>query len=165
MRKFPFLLLVLLPVLGFAQNSAPQRIVTTTRLVAQFSELEAQLLRAVQQHDSAALDGLLGVDFAVWTPAPSGAPIPREDWTANALRTSIQFFRVRQMAVQMARDTAVVNFVLDERSKANGKDTSGQFFVVDLWNPKDNGWQLATRYLAKVSSQPQTAPTKPTGKR
>ncbi len=160
------LLLVAVLSGAFAQDTRPQqRIQTATRLVSEFSGLETQLLRTLQQHNSAALGKVLSEDFAVWTPAPPGAPTPREDWTAEALATNLQSFRVRQMAVQMVGQAAVVNFVLDCKSQANGKDTSGQFFVVDIWNPVGTQWQLATRYLSKVSSQPQTSDLKPSGKR
>ena len=55
------------------------RVVTKTRLVALFSDLETQLLQAEQARDEPTLNRLLGDDFEVWTPELSGDPIPRDN--------------------------------------------------------------------------------------
>jgi len=56
-----------------AQNQvAPGRVVITTRLVAIFSELESNVLTALQKKDGAALDKLLSDEFQVWTADPPG---------------------------------------------------------------------------------------------
>src|SRR5437868_15546211 len=80
----------------------PRRIVTTTRLVAIFSELENDCMKAVQENDANALDRLLSEDFQIWTPSPPGHPIPREDWLKQAEKP--QSFRIRQMAVRGVAD-------------------------------------------------------------
>ena len=53
-------------------TSASQRVVTTTRLVTVFSELETEWLQGVQQKDSAALDRLQGEDFLELSPNVAG---------------------------------------------------------------------------------------------
>src|SRR5947209_4013651 len=149
---------------GQATPTAPGRIVTTTRLVALFSQLESDCLKAVQRNDQLALNRLLSEDFEVWTPAPPGHPIPREDWVEEQTAHKASSFRTRQMAVRsVADDTSIVSFVLRENSGANARES----FIVDVWKKTGENWQLTDRYEAAVPPQ-HTAPTtvdrRPTGK-
>src|SRR5690242_19967977 len=101
-----------------AQPKGPggRRIVTTTRLVAKFSDLEEQLNLAIQRKDKTRLGKLLSEDFEQWTPAPPGDPVPRDEWTSAVLSmSSVQAFQIRHMAVHLIGDSAVVNFVETER--------------------------------------------------
>lgn len=157
------------PPLAFAQPKEPggRRIVTTTRLVSKFSDLEEQLTRAIQHKDEARLSKLVSEDFEQWTPAPPGDPVPREEWMHNVLTAStLQSFQIRQMAVHTAGDTAVVSFVQTERAICTGRDCSGSSFVVDLWQQDKDAAQLLVRYESKLSGPTALAPDspKPTGK-
>jgi len=150
--------------LGQALESGGRRIVTTTRLVAQFSDLEQQLIRAAQHKDEAALNKLLSEDFEQWSPDPPGDPVPREEWMHNALTAVItQSFQLRQMAVRMVGDTAVVSFVLSQKAACEGRDCSGDSFIVDLWQLHKDAPQLLVRYASNIKRVPQL-PRKPTGK-
>lgn len=151
-----------------AQQPAPQaggtRIVTMTRPMAIFSELENQLVRAAQKKDDAALQALLSEDCNLWTPAPPGDPMPREDWIAALQHHPPRSFRMRQLAVQTFGDTNVVSFVASELRQSKGKEQTTDHFVVDVWIRKGDTWQLAARYLSPVNGSAY-APAKPTGKR
>lgn len=150
--------------LGQALESGGRRIVTTTRLVARYSDLERQLTNAMQHKDEAALGRLLAEDFEQWTPAPPGDPLPREEWMHNALTAvTIQSFQLRQMAVRMVGETAVVSFVQSQRAVCNGRDCSGDSFIVDLWQQHKDAPQLLVRYASDIKRLPQLPP-KPTGK-
>ena len=157
-------LVLAVPSAGQPGGQEPsRRVVTTTRLVALFSGLESELMTAIQRKDKSALDSRLQEDFSLWTPAPPGAPLPREEWMAQALASSIQSFQVRQMAVQMAGDTAVVNFVLDQTASSH-QEHSRSFFIVDLWKQAGDQWQLSTRYQAPLAGASWPGPKRPTGK-
>lgn len=152
-----------------AQPKGPggRRIVTTTRLVAKFSDLEEQLNRAIQRKDQARLSKLLSEDFEQWTPAPPGDPLPREEWMSAALTaSSVQAFQIRQMAVHTVGDSAVVNFVQTERAVCGARDCSTSSFVVDLWRQDRNSAQLLVRYQSKLPGPvaSDTNPPRPSGK-
>lgn len=143
----------------------PGRIVTTTRLVAIFSELENDCVKAIQQNDGARLNKLLSEDFEVWTPAPPGHPIPREDWLKQAEKP--QSFSIRQMAVRgLANDISIASFVLSETVNppaAKPRNT----FVVDVWKKSGDQWQLTDRYASPFAGAiPAATPgdKRPTGK-
>lgn len=154
------------PALAQTSESGGRRIVTTTRLVAQFSDLEQKLTEAVQHKDKAALNRFLSDDFEVWTPAPPGDPIPREEWLQNVLNGFIlQSFQLRQMAVRMAGETAVVSFV--QHRVCKGQDCSGDRFIVDLWQQHNGAQQLIVRYESPAQAlgqQVPPSPPRPTGK-
>ncbi len=147
-------------------QSAPRRIVTTTRLVAQFSDLEEQLAAAIKRKDEAAVKKLLSDDFDQWTPAPPGDPIPRDEWLHSVLNAStLESFRIRQMAVRPLDKFELVSFVLSRKAICRGRDCSGDAFIVDLWQQQGAAPRLLSRYEAPVPAppSPQVAPT-PSGK-
>jgi len=150
-----------------AQNQvAPGRVVITTRLVAIFSELESNVLTALQKKDGAALDKLLSDEFQVWTADPPGSPLPREDWQAQAFGSPPASFHLRQMAVRpVSDDVAIASFVLQESSIRDGKEISQQRFIVDVWKKNGDGWLCTDRYASNAAESPsQQSDKKPTGK-
>ena len=144
----------------------PGRIVTTTRLVAIFSQLENQWLKAVQEKDQATLDRLLGEEFQAWKPMAD--PIPREDWVKQAFADKLASFRTQHMAVRgLNNDISVASFVLTQTTEQGKKPTTQQYFVVDVWQKTAGGWQATDRYISQLkNASVPTAPTdvKPTGK-
>ena len=148
-------------------KSGPGRIVTVTRLVAMFSDLESQWLTAVQQKDESTLKRLLAEDFQVWTPTPPGDPVSREDWLKHVLAERVESFHIRQMAVRSLNDdTALASFVLSETVERAGKATRRDFFVVDVWRKNNDNWQVTDRYVSSIASAPHPTQTdiKPSGK-
>ena len=143
-----------------------KRIVTRTRLVAIFSELENQLFQALQKKEHTSLDGLLSDDFQVWTPAPPGDPIPGDDWRNQALAENLKAFQIRQMAARgLDENTVIVNFVLNKKVETGSGSATRNYFVVDLWQRSGDTWKLGDRYaspLAGTASQPVRV--RPSGK-
>lgn len=143
-----------------APAQKPGRIVTTTRLVTIFSELEEQLSRALQGGDQAALDRLLGEDFQVWKPMSD--PVPREDWIQQAQSGNLTGFRPQHMAVmELGENTSIASFVLTQTS---GKHRE-RYFVVDVWQKTAAGWQVTNRYLSHMQDgSAAPADRRPTGR-
>ena len=159
------LVLVLLGISAYGQQPGTvppsgTRSVTTTRLVAVFSELERQLVAATQKNDQTTLDRLLSSDFELWTPKPPGAPMARPEWLQNMKTAVPREFSIRQMSVRGLDDHAVASFVLLEG--AGARMTAA--FVVDLWERKVSEWKLTDRYTSRVQAAPYTGGVKPTGK-
>ncbi len=157
---------------AFAQekvaDDAPRRVVTTTRLVAVFSDLESQWQQAVQRKDQAALSHLLSEDFQVWMPQSSG-PVAREEWQQQAFAKGLSSFHFRQMAVRsLKEDTAVISFVLSESVQSGGKIAAEDYFVVDIWSQKGDRWVCTDRYaspLSKARGRTANEDLKPSEKR
>lgn len=139
------------------------KIITATRQVALFTGLEKRLLEAVQKKDRNAIEGMLADDFEIGM--PDADPLAGEDWldSVTSADFNLKTFGIRQMTVADLGDAAVVKFNRPQQATYKGKDQTGEFFVVDVWKKSGSSWQLANRYVAKVSSV-VPLPPKPTGK-
>ena len=124
------------------------------------------MLQSVLKKDKAGLEALTTDDFEI--AMPDADPLAGVDWEDSILSLdfTLKSFVIRQMSVADLGDAAVVKFVRLQQAAYQGKDLSGEFFVVDLWKKSGESWKLANRYVAKVGAIPATpklAP-KPSGK-
>jgi ketosteroid isomerase-like protein len=166
------LLAALIAVTIFATAQEPvkpklnPRIITATRQVTIFTNLEQQMLQMVQKKDKTGLQALLADECAI--EMPNADLLAGEDWldAVTAKDFNLKSFVIRQMSVADLGDSAVVKFDRVQQSTSKGKPDGGEFFVVDLWKKDGDSWKLANRYVAKVSSQLSVSksPPKPTGK-
>jgi len=136
------------------------KVITATKGVEQYWNTERALVKALDSKDKAAIDKLLSDDFKVWMPNQTGSAVGREDWLASG-RENPRPVRVSQMAVQFYEEVVVVKFLGEGKTPAAGKGTPQQYFVVDLWEKGEPGWQLTNRYMSAVTVP---APKQPTGK-
>jgi hypothetical protein len=143
----------------------PGRIQTRTRLVAIFSGLENRLFEAVQKKDQAALTPLLGDEFEIWIPNATGDPVPMDDWLAQVMGAyTLKSFHIRQMSARDFGSVVVVKFVYGQQAESQGKDDSGEFFVVDAWEKNGDSWKLSDRYISRFSALQPAHPVRPTEK-
>ncbi|HLJ89474.1 MAG TPA: nuclear transport factor 2 family protein [Candidatus Angelobacter sp.] len=137
------------------------RLSTGTRQVVVFTNLEKQLLQAIQKKEGPALKRLLADEFQLWM--PDSDPIASEDWIPAVMgKFSLKDFFIKQMSVRDFGDTAVVKYVRGQHAEWQGKDDSGEYFVVDVWIKAGDIWKLTDRYVAKMRSV--VAAPRPTGK-
>jgi ketosteroid isomerase-like protein len=142
------------------------RIKTATRQVVMFTNLETQMLQAVQKKNQAALTAMLTDDFAV--DMPNADRMAGEDWVDSVMSKdfTLEKFGVHQMSVIDLGTAAVVKYERLQQATQKGANENGEFFVVDLWKKDGDTWKLADRYVSKVSSVIPTEKSepKPTGK-
>jgi len=171
-RNFVFIAIIALAIFlaGSAQEpikpSLSPRIITATRQVAIFTDLEKQMLRAIQGKDQSGLSKLVSDDCII--EMPDADPLPCDDWMKTVLSKEyvLKTFVVRQLAVVDGTDVMVVKFDRVQQSSFKGKPDGGEFFVIDVWKKDGADWKLASRFVSKVSSVPfmPKADVKPTGK-
>src|SRR5215470_1824824 len=141
-------------------------IITATKQVTLFTELERQLLQAVQKKEQVRLEEMLEDDFEI--AMPDADPIVGEDWVDSVMDKdfSLKSFFIRQMSVADQGDCAVVKYQRVQQASWKGMNSSGEFFVVDLWKKSGDTWKLADRYVAPMRKLPLTPRLhpKPTGK-
>ncbi|HEY2913477.1 MAG TPA: nuclear transport factor 2 family protein [Candidatus Angelobacter sp.] len=165
-RSFPVLIVTVL--LATAQEPVkPQltsRIKTATRQVTIFTNLETQMLQAVQKKDQAALTAMLTDDFAV--EMPNADRTAGEDWVDSVISKdfALEKFGVHQMSVTDLGNAAVVKYDRLQKATYKGANENGEFFVLDLWKKDGDKWKLANRYVSKVSSEVPKDDVRPTGK-
>jgi hypothetical protein len=171
-RFFVRLLSVLIATAFFSAAQEPvkpaltPRIITATKQVTIFNGLEKQLLQAIQKKDKAAAQAMLSDDLYI--EMPDADPLPGDDWLDSVMAKdyTLKSFVVRQMSATDLGNAVVVKFDRLQEAVSKRKADSGEFFVVDVWKKDGENWKLASRYVAKVSSQPSIpkTPVKPTGK-
>ena len=140
------------------------RIMTATRQVTMFTNLEIQLLEAVKKKDKAAIQALVSDDLAI--DMPNADRLAVDDWLESVLAKDyvLKNFGVRQVSVSDSGDTAIVKFDRLVEATYKGAADNGEYFVVDLWKKDGGNWKLAGRYVSKVSSVLPKAAPRPTGK-
>ena len=140
------------------------RIVTATKQVSMFSDLEMQMLKAVQKKDKDALQAMLTDDCVIVM--PNADPLPGDEWVDSVMAKdfTLKSFAMRGVFFVDLGNAAVVKFERKQDATNAGKAESGEFFVVDLWKKDGDAWKLANRFVSKTSSESRVTPIKPTGK-
>ena len=153
-----FFLLTIFPVFGQELPSSGMPTLET----AFFSKLEKRIGDAVVAQDRAALESLLGNDFELRTTRTGGELTLRDEWLEAATTTyRIRSYHVTRVTVRQFGETAVVSFFYKHQASFQGKDISGDFFIVDVWQKAGNDWKIAARY----SSGPGVTPKPPANPR
>jgi hypothetical protein len=150
-----------------APQGAPQRVQTKTRLVAIFSDLNNELFQAIQKHDVAAFDRLVGEDFELRTANTPDTPMSRDDWQRIEFQHALQSFRISRMAVRGLRDdVAIVSFVLEE-NRGPQSGASKKSFLVQAWSLQGETWMCQEQYVLPIvapAASSERPDRKPSGK-
>jgi hypothetical protein len=116
-----------------------------------FTKLESEWIQAAQRKDKAALDSILAPEFRVSSSENPENPLSRADWIQRTLAGyDIRSYQHRSMAIRAFVGVAVVSFVQSQKATLDGKDCSGDYMIVDLWEANHNKWQVSARYQAPV---------------
>jgi Domain of unknown function (DUF4440) len=121
-----------------------------------FTKLERGWTQAVQKKDEAAIDGILAPEFMFWTSENPENPMPRADFKQSVLTGyDIRSSSHRTMAIRAFVGVAVVSFVESQQEIIDGKNRTGNHFVIDLWEVNHEKWQLVARYVSVARSKDQ----------
>ncbi|HET8890897.1 MAG TPA: nuclear transport factor 2 family protein [Candidatus Angelobacter sp.] len=142
------------------------RIVTATRQVTMFSDLEIQMLKAVQKKDKGALEAMLTDDCVITM--PNADPLPGDEWVDSVMAKdfTLKSFAMRDVLAIDLGNAVVVKFDRRQEAISKGQPENGEFFVVDVWKKEGDAWKLANRFVSRNASgaiEPK-GPVKPTGK-
>jgi hypothetical protein len=129
---------------------------TDAQLTEQLRQLE-QELNEVALHgfkDTKTMERLVSPEF---TQRVSDAPersIPRSLWGQPSGRYKMESIDGRHHAARkLSEDLAVVSWLLTQRATFEGRDRSGDFYVVDIWKKSSKLWQLIARYSSPMSKK------------
>ena len=118
----------------------------------QFSQLTLEVNQALQRKDMAALDRLLGKDFAysMFVAGKPAAVMNRSETLGMAERYyTLERFEIRNLAARVLGSVAVVRFQPIREATAGSVDRSGEFAVVDVWVKEGGNWRLTMRYQSR----------------
>jgi hypothetical protein len=122
------------------------------RLTEVMRRLERELADAIIHKDSAGLERLLGPDYTLRIADVPQGSLPRVNWMDNTLhRLKADSFALQHVAARtLAENVAVVALTFQQQGSMEGREMSGEFYIVDLWKQSRGGWQLAARYSSPV---------------
>jgi hypothetical protein len=106
-----------------------------TLVAEELVELSHEIVRAVQEHDSARLDALLADEFTL---DGAAGELDREALLEAATGAyEIDGFAYDEIDPDVYGNTAVV---------VRGRDASGALRVTDVWIRRDGRWQIVRRH-------------------
>jgi hypothetical protein len=136
-------------------------------LTEQFRQLEQEFGDAILHKDAGALERLVGPEYALRIADVPQSSLPRAIWMDNSLhRLKPESVEQRNHAARkLADDLAVVSVVWTTKASTEGRDFSGDFYIVDFWKKRTGTWQIVARYSSPVGKPPDRGariPTPPT---
>jgi hypothetical protein len=140
---------LLLCAAAAAQDSAPAAHGAAgglaTRSVAQYTDLEQQLLQALRDHDRAAAQLLLAEDFEVRGPEGADA-IAGAQWLDHSMQARPGGSRIQDLDAREFGDVATVSYLLHRKGRGAGAASPAFAYVVDVWRQSDH--KLLLRYVS-----------------
>jgi hypothetical protein len=106
--------------------------------------LSHELVRAVQEHDTARLDSLLAEEFSLDGAAGTLARDELLDAAAGAY--AIEEFSYVEIDPELYGNTAVVVSRYRQTARLGKRDASGELRVTDVWVRRDSRWQIVRRH-------------------
>jgi len=130
------------------------------KLTEESRRLEQQLCDAILAKDAKILDRLLGPEFTLRVADIPQSSLPRAIWMANTLNRlkPESCEQYHHAARKLADDLAVVSLLWTQKGTTDGRDFSGDFYVVDFWKKRHGDWQVIARYSSPVGKPPDRGP-------
>jgi hypothetical protein len=101
--------------------------------------------------DTKEMERLVGSEFTLRTSDAPERSLPRALWGQPSSTYKMESFDERYRAARrLADDLAVVSLLLTQKASRDGLDRSGDFYVVDIWKQRGDGWQLIARYSSPL---------------
>jgi hypothetical protein len=145
-------------------RSSQRSLPPPTDIDAQFTEelgrAERQFCEAIRNKDARTLDSLVSQNFALRVADVPQSSLPRTVWMDNTLHriTNEHCEQHHVVARKLADDLAAVSLVWSQKGSSDGRDFSGDFYLVDFWQKGGGKWQIIARYSTPLGKVPERAP-------
>lgn len=106
-------------------------------------ELERSWLEAVQRDDYAALERIVGKEYAY--AATGQGRHTRESWMATVPDYVVHDFKIGSTDARVYGDAAVVLLDVHLSATVHGAPRQGDFIITDTWIKRDGRWQVVAR--------------------
>lgn len=118
-----------------------------------FTKIERDWTQAIQKKDRNELDAILSPEFILRNTEHPENPLSRGDSIHQELsKCDIHSFSHRAIAIRSFMGVAVVSFIENQQGTLNGKDCSGDYFIVDIWEANHGKWQASARYVTPINN-------------
>jgi hypothetical protein len=149
-------LLLLPPTVATAQEPGRRQSTPPTdtddRLTRAMQKIERSFADAILHNDSAGLDRIVAADYALRIADVPQGSMPRRIWMDNTLhRLRPESVQLQHVAARpLAENLAAVALTFQQKGAMDGRDFSGEFYIVDFWKRRDTVWQIVARYSTPV---------------
>jgi ketosteroid isomerase-like protein len=113
---------------------------------ATITQLEKDWVAAIQKKDTATLDRLLAPDFVGTSPTAHTYMKENAIEDIKDARYVVERMDLDEISVNVYGTTAVSFTSQEEKSKYEGKDTSGHYHFTDVWVKGEGGWKVVASH-------------------
>ncbi len=135
-----------------ANRQLPTPTDTNPRLTAVLQPLEQNLADAILRKDVKTVERLVTLEFTLRSADDPQGSTPRAVWIDDLMnrlkRESLELEHC--VARELAANLAVVSLVYKQHASIDGRNLSGQFYLVDIWKQHSGSWQVVARYISPV---------------
>jgi len=126
----------------------------------QLRQLEQEFGNAILHKDDNTLERIVGPEFTLRVSDVPESSLPRSIWMDNTLhRLKAQSFAQRDDAARkLTDDLAALSLRFTYKGSMEGRDFSGDSYLVDFWKKRDGKWQIIARYGCAVGKPPERPP-------
>jgi Domain of unknown function (DUF4440) len=142
---------ILATSLLLASTAVAKDVTATEKMIAGY---EADLGQAMIQRDIATLSKLVGDD---WTIQSDSGTMGTKAGFINDVKSGtlvVSSFKLHDLHVRVLGNVAFVQGFDDEKSSYNGKDNSGTYNWLDVWENRGGRWVSVATQLTKVEAKP-----------
>jgi Domain of unknown function (DUF4440) len=142
---------------GSAQRSLPPPTDIDAQFTEQLRQVERQFCEAILNKDARTLDSLVSPSFTLRVADVPQSSLPRTVWMDNTLHriTGEHCEQHHVVARKLAADLAAVSLVSSHKGTFDGRDFSGDFYLVDFWKRSEGNWQIIARYSTPLGKFPE----------
>jgi hypothetical protein len=126
------------------------------KFTEELRQLEQQFCDAILRKDAKILGRIVGPEYTLRVADVPQSSVPRAIWMDNTLnRRKLESCEQHYHAARkLERDLAVVSLLWTHKGSTDGRDFSGDFYVVDFWKKSSGNWQIIARYSSPVGKPP-----------
>jgi hypothetical protein len=107
------------------------------------------------------MERLVSPEFTVRVSDAPERSLPRSLWVQSTGTYKMEALEERHhSARKLSEDLAVVSLLLTQKATFEGRDWSGDFYVVDIWRKSGNRWQIVARYSSPIGKKLDRSPTR-----
>jgi hypothetical protein len=140
-----------------SQRSLPPPTDIDAHFTEQLGQAEERFCKAILNKDAGTLEGLVSPHFALRVGDVPQGSLPRPVWMDNTLHriTGEHCEQHHVVARKLADDLAAVSLVWSQKGTSDGRDSSGDFYLIDFWQKSSGSWQIIARYSTPLGKLPE----------
>jgi ketosteroid isomerase-like protein len=152
MKHIPLILVSAL-VVGLSTSSSPAADEKSKDVEQTIQKLEQQWGDALVKRDQATIDHIAGADWVLIDPEGEILSKAKVDGDLKSGTAAFESFHLDDLKVRVFGDTVIAYGLETEKSKYDGKDTSGQYRFTDVFIKRDGRWQAVSTHMSRVASK------------